>query len=269
MGTFEEEMESIRRFVDRTCRFFLLPKKIDLRGAENFVREGPNIVVGNHAGSYKDVAVLFRTVPRTIYFTANQMIFTREGASELVLRHLHRHMGRFGGFVHVLLGPFYRFMVTYISGHIARVGTIPVDIYGSKRASILRCQDYLRHDRAVIALQGRGRVFPKDPNPYVREFRRGVSIMAYNLYKESGLSVPVTPMSIFGTHIMWGVPATVKVNVGPPLYIKDHWTGEEASTVEAFRAALQRTVAGLLRASLGWEPPPKRTRRTPWHSKDS
>jgi 1-acyl-sn-glycerol-3-phosphate acyltransferase len=252
MGTYEEELRYIKKSVDRLTRFFLLPKKIELRGAGNFVVRGPNIIVGNHIGSYKDVAVLLRTVPRMIYFTANQMIFTREGASELVLRHLHRHMGKFGGFVHVLLNPFYTFLVHFVSGHIARIGTIPVDIYGSKRASILRCQDYLRQGRAVIALQGRGRVFPRDANPYVKEFRRGVSIMAYNLYKESGLSVPVTPLSIFGTHIMWGVPATIKMSVGPPLFIKDYWTGEEVSTVEAFRAALQRTVTGLFRESLSW-----------------
>jgi 1-acyl-sn-glycerol-3-phosphate acyltransferase len=187
-----------------------------------------------------------------IYFTANKMFFNRQEASELVLRHLHRHMGEFGSFVHVLLNPYYSFMVNFVSGHITRIGTIPVDIYGSKRASILKCQDYLRQGRAVIALQGRGRVFPSEPNPYVKEFRRGVSIMAYNLYKENGLSVPVTPLSIFGTHIMWGVPATIKVNVGRPLFVKDHWTGEEVSTVEAFRAALQRTVTALFRESLSW-----------------
>jgi 1-acyl-sn-glycerol-3-phosphate acyltransferase len=143
-------------------------------------------------------------------------------------------------------------MVDYVSGHAAKIGTIPVDMYGSKRASLLRCQDYLRRGRAVIALQGRGRVHPKDPNPYVKEFRRGVSIMAYNLYKESGIAVPVTPLSIFGTHIMWGVPATIKVNVGPPLFVKDYWTGEEISTIEAFRAALQGTVTDLFRESLSW-----------------
>lgn len=268
MGTFEEEFASIRRVIDRATRLFLLPKAIDLRGGENFVCEGPNIIVGNHIGSYQDVSVLLRRVPRMIYFTANQMIFTRQGASELVLRHLHRHMGKFGGFVHVLLNPVYTFLVHFVSGHIARIGTIPVDIYGSKRASILKCQDYLRQGRAVIALQGRGRVFPKDPNPYVKEFRRGVSIMAYNLYKEGGLSVPVTPLSIFGTHILWGVPATIKVNVGRPLFVKDYWTGEEVSTIEAFRAALQKTVAGLFRDSLGWGATPDKERRLRWHSKD-
>lgn len=252
MGTYEEEYERIHKFVDGVTRLLLFPKKIELRGGENFVREGPNIIVGNHIGAYKDVSILLRTVPRMIYFTANKMFFNKQEASELVLRHLHRHMGNFGGFVHLILNPFYSYMVDFVSGHIARIGTIPVDIYGSKHESILKCQDYLKRGRAVITLQGRGRVHPKEPNPYVKEFRRGVSIMAYNLYRESGLSVPVTPLSIFGTHIMWGVPATIKVNVGPPLFVKDYWTGEEVSTVEAFRAALQRTVTGLFRESLSW-----------------
>jgi 1-acyl-sn-glycerol-3-phosphate acyltransferase len=161
-------------------------------------------------------------------------------------------MGRFGGFVHLMLRPFYAFMVEYVSRHIARIGSIPVDLTGSKRESILRCQEYLRKGRAVIALQGRGRVQPRDPNPYVVNFRRGVSFMAFNLFMESGLSVPVTPLSIFGTHVMWGVPATVKVHVGRPMFVKDYWTGEEVSTVEKFRAVLERTVTGLLRESLRW-----------------
>jgi 1-acyl-sn-glycerol-3-phosphate acyltransferase len=140
-----------------------------------------------------------------------------------------------------------------VSSHAAKIGTIPVDIYGSKRESIFKCQDYLRKGRAVIALQGRGRVHPNDPHPYVKSFRRGVSIMAYNLYKEEGVSVPVTPMSIFGTHIMWGVPGRIRVNVGRPLRIGDFWDGGgEIETVERFRAALESRVAGLLYESLSW-----------------
>jgi len=252
VATFEEEFKRIEKSVDRVTRAFIFGKKIDLRGGENFVQEGPNIIVANHIGSYKDVAILFRTVPRMIYFTANKMIFDKKEASELVLRHLHRHMGKFGGFVHLILNPLYTYVVHFVSGNAARVGSIPVDIYGSKRESILKCQDYLRKGRAVIALQGRGRVHPKDPNPYVKSFRRGVSIMAYNLLKQEGLTVPVTPMSIFGTHIMWGVPATIKVNVGRPLYIKDYWGGGEVETVENFRIALERRVSGLLYESLSW-----------------
>ncbi len=252
MATFEEEFKRIEKFVSLVARVFLFPKKIDVRGGENFVREGPNVIVGNHIGSYKDVAILLRAVPRMIFFTANKMLFTREEASELVLRHLHRHMGKFGGFVHLLLIPFYSYMVHFVSTHAARIGSIPVDLYGKKHESILKCQDYLRKGRAVIALQGRGRVDPKDPNPYVKPFRRGVSIMAYNLFKKNGLSVPVTPLSVFGSQIMWGVPGTIKVNVGRPLFINDYWTGKEVTTIEKFRAAMEDSVSGLFRDSLSW-----------------
>jgi 1-acyl-sn-glycerol-3-phosphate acyltransferase len=252
MATFEEEFARIEKFVNVIARVFLFPKRIEVRGAENFVREGPNVIVGNHIGSYKDVAILLRTIPRMIYFTANKMLFNREEASELVLRHLRRHMGKFGGFVHLMLIPFYSYMVHFVSTHAARIGSIPVDLYGRKHESIHRCQDYLRHGRAVIALQGRGRVDPKDPNPYVKPFRRGVAIMAYNLFNKDGFPVPVTPLSLFGTHIMWGVPATVRVNVGRPMFIKDYWAGNEAETVEKFRAAMETRVSGLLLESLSW-----------------
>ena len=252
METFEQEYKKIERSVLRISRLLIFPKKIELRGAENFVREGPSIIVGNHIGTGKDVSTLLLIKPRMIYFTANRMLFNRAEASELVLRHLHRHMGKFGGFLHLLLNPFYSYLVQFVSGHVTNVGTIPVDMYGKRNDAIVKCQDYLRKGRAIIALQGRGRVHPKDPNPYVKTFRRGVPIMANNLFRKEGLSVPVTPMSMFGTHVLWGVPGRIRVNVGPPMFIKDHWGQTESETIERFRAALERTVSSLLLESLKW-----------------
>jgi 1-acyl-sn-glycerol-3-phosphate acyltransferase len=252
MATFEEEYKRIEKSVLRISRLMLFPKKIDLRGEENFVKDGPNIITGNHIGSYKDVGTMMLIKPRMIYFTANKMIFNRAEASELVLRHLHRHMGKFGGFLHILLNPFYSYMVQFVSGHATKVGSIPVDMYGKKNDAIYKCQEYLKKGRVVIALQGRGRVHPRDSNPYIKPFRRGVPIMAYNLFHEQGLSVPVTPLSIFGTHILWGVPGRIRINVGKPMFIKDYWGGTEVEVVEKFRAALEKTVSGLLIDSLRW-----------------
>jgi 1-acyl-sn-glycerol-3-phosphate acyltransferase len=252
MATYEEEYRRIEKSIVRISRLLLFPKKIELRGTENFVRKGPNIITGNHIGSYKDVAVLILTKPKMLHFTANKMLFSRAEANELVSRHLHRHMGNIGGFVHLILKPFYSYMVDFVSGHIARIGTIPVDMYGRKSDAILKCQSFLENDETVIALQGRGRVLPADPNPYVKKFRRGVPIMACNLYRERGLSVPVTPLSIFGSHIMWGVPGRIRVNVGPPMFVKDYWGGEETDIVERFRSALEKTVSRLFLDSLKW-----------------
>jgi len=246
MASFESELKRLEKGVLRLTNLALFPKKIEVRGRENFVLQGPNIIVGNHIGSHKDVGLLFKIVPRPIFFTANKMIFNESDFSFLVRKHLHRHMKDFGLVLHFLLNPFYALVVDYISSNIARVGSIPVDLAGGRAEAIKKCEDYLKKGRAVIALQGRGRIDPKDANPYVKRFRRGASLMAYDLYQEERLPVPVTPLAIFGTHLPFPVPGTVKINVGGPMFVKDHMKSSATETVEAFRDALEDRVKSLL-----------------------
>jgi hypothetical protein len=70
--------------------------------------------------------------------------------------------------------------------------------------------------------------------------------MAYDLYQEECLPVPVTPLAIFGTHLPFPVPGTVKVNVGGPMFVKDYMKSSATETVEAFRDALEDRVKSLL-----------------------
>ena len=225
-------------------------KKFEVRGTENFVREGPSIIVGNHVGSFKDVSLLFKIVPRQIFFTANQMIFKKEDFSFIVRKHLYRHLKNFGLFIHLILNPLYAYIVDYISSNIAKIGTIPVNLDGGRAAALQKCQAYLRAGRAVIALQGRGHIDSKSSNPYVIPFRHGASAMAYNLYNEDNISVPVTPMSIFGTHKLIWIPGRIKVSVGTPMYIRDYWMNGASETIEHFRNALETRVKRLLMESL-------------------
>ncbi len=253
MPTFEQELVRMRKPIRRLTGLGLLFKTVHLRGGENFVRTGPNLIVGNHIGSYKDVGLLFRVVPRPIFFTANKDIFKARNFSNLVKIHLHRHLGRFGGFVHLMLRPWYAYVVQFISSNIASIGSIPVSFDGNRMETILRCQDYLRQGRAVIALQGRGRIGSRDRNPYVKQFRRGVAFMSYNLLRE-GIAVPVTPLSIFGTHVLFGVPSRIRVNVGPPMFLGDYFRESDAAgSIEEFRQALESRVTSLLLESLRWE----------------
>ena len=48
MATYEEEYKRIEKVVLFLSKLMLFPKKIDLRGAGNFVRDGPNIITSNH-----------------------------------------------------------------------------------------------------------------------------------------------------------------------------------------------------------------------------
>jgi 1-acyl-sn-glycerol-3-phosphate acyltransferase len=152
----------------------------------------------------------------------------------------------------MLLKPFYIYVVNYISSNIRRVGTVPVSLEGGRLDAVRKCEVLLRQGRAVIALQGRGRVQVRDPNPYVMAFRRGPAVMAHDLYTQDGISVAVTPLSFFGTHLLWGVPAHIRVNVGPPMYIRDHLGVDVAETIKKFRRALQEAVERLLLDSIRW-----------------
>jgi len=245
MPTFEEEYKRFWPMIMRISNFSLLGKKIEIWGKENFIKEGPNIIIGNHSGSHKDVAILFKVVPRPIFFTANKMIFNRAEFNSLFRKHLRRHMKSLGLFVNMMLTPAKALFVRYVSSNIAKIGTIPVDLDHRRREAIEQGQDYLRKGRAIIALQGRGRVHSKDPHPYVKKFRKGASIMAYNLYVEEDVSVPVTPMAIFGTHIPFAVPKTIIVNVGQPMCVKDYLVEGAEETIERFRAALEARVKTL------------------------
>ena len=245
MVTFEEELKRLMPTVIRLCNFALLGKRIEVRGKENFVKNGPNLIVGNHIGSYKDIAILFKIVPRPIFFIANKMIFSKEEFNFLIRKHLKRHLKEFGLLLNLALNPLKSILVNYISNNIAKAGTIPVDIYEGRKVAREKFQDYLQNGRAIIALQGRGRVMKKDPHPYVSSFKRGYSIIAYNMYKNAGISVPVTPIAFFGTQIPFMIPAKIRVNVGPPMYIADYIEGGFKETIERFRNALEEKVKSL------------------------
>lgn len=245
MATFEEELKRLEPIVRRLIEFALLGKKIEVKGEENFVKRGSNIIVGNHIGSFKDIAVLFKIVPRPIFFTSNKMIFSKDEFNFLIRKHLKRHLKEFGLFLDLILNPLKSRFVQFISTNIAKVGTIPVNLHYGKTNAIEKCQEYLKKGRAIIALQGRGRVMKKDPNPYVRNFKKGGAIIAYNSYKNDGISVPVTPLAVFGTHIPFMIPAKIRVKVDPPMYIADYFVKEEKDTIEKFKNALEERVKAL------------------------
>ncbi len=245
MSGWEEEIKRFAPVINWLSNLALLGKKIEVWGRENFIRSGPNLITGNHVGAYKDVALLFKIVPRPIFFTANRQIFSKEEFNQLIRKHLQRHMKNLGLAINLLLNPLKSLFVQYVSTNIARIGTIPVDLSNSRRETRRIIENYLRQGRAVIALQGRGRVRPKDKNPYVPPFKRGASAIAYNLFKE-GIIVPITPVAIFGTQRPFLVPATIKVNVGQPMVITDYLREDETETIDVFRLALENRVKSLL-----------------------
>ncbi|MGB7295196.1 MAG: hypothetical protein WBC70_06355 [Candidatus Aminicenantales bacterium] len=245
MPNFEEELRRLEPTFHRWLNIAMLGKRIEVRGEKNFVREGPNIIVGNHCGAFKDVATVYRIRPRMLYFTANKDIFNRDDFDRLIRKHLRRHLKEFGVMVNSILRPIKYLFIRFVSSNIARVGTIPVDLESSKREAMRLCVDYLLKGRAIVALQGRGRINPRAPHPYVPPFRRGASILAYILYDEHGISVPITPLAMFGSQKPWAIPARIRVEVGEPMFIQPYMSSDFERTVAVFKDALESRVKSL------------------------
>lgn len=246
MPTFEEEYLRIKPSLDRLINSILVFKKIVIKGEENFIRTGGNIIVGNHIGSFKDVATIIKIIPRQVFFTANKDIFTREDFSRLVRYHLGLHLKNFGTSLDSLLKPLKYLFVEFISSNIEKVGTIPVDLTGKKRLAIEKCQEYVRLGRPIIALQGRGRIRKADPFPYVSPFRGGAAVIAYNLLTSYDLNIPVSPVALFGTHFPWIMPSRIHIHVAEPMFVKQYVGSDMFDSINRFKRALELRVRQMM-----------------------
>jgi len=247
MPTYEEELRRFKPQIDRIVGGALFGKRIVTRGLGHIPLTGPVILLSNHCGAIKDPSVVYRIAPRPVFFNANRMLFNRVELDFLIRKHLRRHLRRFGSALDFLLGPAKALFVRFAATNIARFGTIPVDMYDqSKRAAVESFMAYLREGKALVSMQGRGRVHPEERNPYVKTFGRGVPYVAYRLKVEERRDIPIVPIAIFGTQRPWGIPGRIQVNIGPPLLVEDYLGGTADEVVELFRRALQSAVEKLL-----------------------
>jgi 1-acyl-sn-glycerol-3-phosphate acyltransferase len=246
MDAYEKDFLRVKPTLMNWARFALFCKKIRVTGIENIPMQGPAIIVGNHIGSYKDIAALFKIFPRQIHFMANKEIFDRESFHALIRYHLKRHLNEFGLLLDVAVRPIKVPFVNFISDNIGIVGSIPVDLLKGGAHALRKCKDFLQEGRAVVLLQGRGRINPRDPHPFMSEFRRGPAIICCDLHRTSGLVVPVVPVAIYGSQLPWIVPGRIKLSFGHPLRITDYETDDFSLTISRFRAAMEKSTRILL-----------------------
>jgi 1-acyl-sn-glycerol-3-phosphate acyltransferase len=247
MDEFDLSYDGLLPVIQGLSRGLLLTKRIIVRGRENFVGSGRNIIIANHVGSYKDIAVLFSVVPRRIFFMANARLFSRASFKDMIHTHLLRHMNAFGIALDLLLTPFKYWLVPTIADNIARIGTIPVDLERRRSEALGLCRDYLLKDRAVVSLQGMGFVSADGGHPYVPSFRPGPAVLAHTIREKDGLDVPVTPVAIYGAHWAWPVPSAIHVNIGEPMFIAEDLRNGREDAVRRFRDRLETRVKILFR----------------------
>jgi 1-acyl-sn-glycerol-3-phosphate acyltransferase len=115
-----------------------------------------------------------------------------------------------------------------------------------KTEALQRCRDFVLEGRAVVMLQGRGRINPRDPYPFVSDFRHGPAVLCAEIFRDHGIDVPVVPIAMYGTHLPWVVPGKVKIWVGRPLRVSDYWEDDTSESISRFRSAMEERTRGLI-----------------------
>ncbi len=255
--------EKARKLYDKRARplagLTVVGNGLSWNGLKNKVEKGPNLIVANHPGIYKDIGLLIALYQRQLFFLANKEIFTKKDFDKLIRNSVNmickKNFPSFG----LSIGNNFNFfssalrlgIVKYVSSRIADVGSIPVSINGKNSNSGYKqiVEKYLLNNLAVVVMQPN-----KDENvsrydkynKEIKEFRYGASKIAYNMKTKYDLDIPVTPISIKGTSGFFFEPlGRIKVNIGEPIYISEKKYWEKANPVKNFKEGLEQIVVEL------------------------
>jgi len=238
----------------------LVDNKITWRGLQNKIVEGPNIIIANHPGPYKDVAVIATLYhDRQLFFTATKALFSPTECNEMIKDYVRKGiLNKFSIFgtafadnTNAFLTPLRYLFARYIASCIAETGAIPVATREKNNEETKRVmEEYLLDNQAIVLFQfqsllpgrtdrPRSKYAPSNPDIY--EFKYGAAKLAYNMLIKHGKVVPITPISIKGSRrIIFG---NIKVNIGAPMYITEHLS--DINPVAAFKENLEKRVVEL------------------------
>lgn len=237
----------------------------DIKNIKNKIEEGPNIIVANHPGAHKDIAVLTTLYKRQLFFTANKEVLNKKDFDRLIKNYIKKRVRKFFGIfgtafsnnVNVALTLPRYFFVKHVPYWIKETGSIPFNIggIGNKKARSI-AEKYLRNDLPVVYLQYHGKKkrskYALD-NQDIYEFKYGAFKLAYDMWDKYKEKVPVTPISIEGSDGIFRPFKRIKINFGEPGYITDYLDKEnldKKKSVAAFKESLEKKVVRLYEDSV-------------------
>ena len=259
----KQDYEFYKYVGDYYGKFFLFFNKIEYFGLENIVKDKPGIIAPNHAGSAKDIFVMyeiFKQMDTQLFFAARDELFDKDQTFKMVKQHLKAHTGILSSFV-----PDWRLdeFAEFCSSSLESVGTIPCDLNhkGSSQrdkrrsnyASIKKMEQYVcEMGRKIVVYQFDKEKLKADRHAFFHEAKKGAAIVAHSAYKDYGAAIPVYPVAILGSKglMPWYMITElerkpIKINFGQPLEITSFIN--EKNPVESMRAELESRIWHLLR----------------------
>lgn len=260
-NTSKQNYEFYKAVGDHYSNIFLYFNTIKYYGLENIIQEESGILAPNHVGSAKDIFTLYKTfkeIDTQLFFGARNELFDKGKVFEMAKHHIHKYTG-----VLSYIMPDWRLeeFAEFCSSSLERVGTLPLNINGkdsSRRTDNLKALDKMEQyvtemSRQLVIFQFDKKA-SRDKNVVFHAAKKGAPTVAYNAYVHKGISVPVYPVAIFGSHELmpWHIltelsKKPIKVNIGEPLYISSFIdSSDPAKSIESMRCALGDGIKRLL-----------------------
>jgi len=229
---------------------------ITCNGLENIIKDGPNIIIINHPGVGKDIALLLKVYERQLFFTASDFVFSKE----TILNKFKGYCGnKYGGrFKYDILKPLANSFSDFLPSKMKKYEMIPISLKSdlsreqvvqSLKKSIDMAKDYLKKERAIVFFQMNTDISKKYSKEYavskyhnyLFKFHNTVSRIIHELYK-GGLYIPITPVAFYGGE---GINPFRKIvmNIGEPVYLESI---KENNSIPEFTNILEQKVANLL-----------------------
>jgi len=233
-------------------------------GLKNRIKDGPNLILANHPGMGRDIAGVITAYQRQLYFLAAHYLFDPD-----ILLNTHVKPALGPVFSKILFPVAVRFS-HYLPKILKEQEMIPINKHydgdlqkfaQQLRQSINQVKNYLLQGRAVVIFQitynilksiARKQIVDKRPSefhPYIPRFNPTFGKIAYELFTEHNLLVPVTPVGIHGAEGLNPFKKMV-INIGKPLTIAACLQNQGSKDpVARFTTELERQVAELISAS--------------------
>lgn len=233
-------------------------------GLKNIIKDGPNLIVANHPGIGRDIAAVIAAYRRQLHFLTAHYLF-----DENLLLNTHIKTA-LGPVLFKALYPVARRFSRYLPKILKEQEMIPINkqydgdlakFARQLRQSINQVKDYLLQGRAVVIFQitynilksiGQKRIVDKEPSefhPYIPRFNPTFGKIAYELYSDYNLLVPVTPIGIHGAEGLNPFKKMV-ISIGKPLTIAGCFQNHNGKDpITQFTNDLERRVAELIIAT--------------------
>ncbi|MCK4640067.1 MAG: hypothetical protein KAU06_01915 [Candidatus Marinimicrobia bacterium] len=241
--------------------FLPFNRYITYHGLENIIREGPNLIVANHPGIGRDIAGIATAYERQLYFLAAHYLFDEKA---FLQKHIKPALG---SVLYKFLYPVAKRFSWYLTGKMKELDMILINkeyngnlaiFAGNMRAAFTQVKEYLLNDRAVVIFQitynilrtiGHKKIMNKEPSKYhsyIPRFNPTYGKIAFELYQDNGLLIPITPIGIYGAEGLNPFKRMV-LNIGKPMDISTCLEANlKQDPVSLFTARLERRVADLL-----------------------